>query len=63
MKLYIIWYHMQTDWDKIEGGINAIFISKEKAEKSIDGKKLAELNKEGWPVSEGYELEETTTDD
>ena len=63
MKLYIIWWHKELDWDHLHPEIHAIFTSKEKAEKWIDGLELAELNKFGYAISEGYQLEETETDD
>ena len=63
MKLYIIWWHEEEDWDKWHPGINTIFTNKEKAEKYMIGKELAELNRFGRAVSEGYELEEIETDD
>jgi len=63
MDLYIIWWHKEEDWDTWHPEIHAIFTSKEKAEKYMIDKELAELNKWGRAISEGYQLEETTTDD
>ena len=68
MKLYILWYHVDQDWNHLHPEIHAIFTSKEKAEKVIKvlnklGGKKAELNKFGFATSEGYELEEKETYD
>lgn len=63
MILYIIWNHEITDYNEIEHTLERVYIDEKNAKKFMDNKRLAELDKYGYAISDGYSIEDVVTED